>query len=384
MLETCAVLMAGVPSNNCSLYHRVRFAAGDPAAWLAFERNGQRYTEFIVRDIEVERARRKVRADRISCPSDYSPEGGLSGDRATATAQSVAECLRRNQIRTVVTDRSLPYIFAWHVQRAGIAIEYDPDLGVVDRRAKDEYELDCLAKAQAITEEAILMACQCVAKAEARADGSLWLKSQPLTCERVQAMIVQYLLDRNFQCPHGMIVASTPDTADCHEKGSGPLRTGEAVIIDIYPMSNKTRYFGDCTRTVVHGQPNEMIERMHAAVLSAKKAATQVAVAGQTGEAVHTAARSQIELHGFRFARGVIDDEPVMPHGTGHGIGLEVHEPILLDEGGERLLPCEVLTIEPGLYSRRWGGVRIEDMIIIMDQAPARNLNSLPTGLDWR
>jgi Xaa-Pro aminopeptidase len=384
MTTSSATVLAGIPSENCSLYHRVRFAAGDPAAWLVFHLPGQSHTEFIVRDIEAERARRKVPADKVSCPADYTPEGGLSSDRATATAQSVAECLRRHNVDLVKTDRTLPYIFAWHIQQAGIAIEYDPDLGVLDRRAKDEYELDCLASAQAVTEEAMLMACQSIARAQAQSDGSLWSDNLRLTCERVQAMIMQFLQERNFQCPHGMIVATTPDSADCHEKGSGPIRTGEAVIIDIYPMSNRTRYFGDCTRTVVHGQPNEMMQRMHAAVLAAKQAATDLAVAGQTGDAVHAAARSQIESHGFRFARGVIDDEPVMPHGTGHGIGLEVHEPILLDEGGEKLLAGEVLTIEPGLYSRRWGGVRVEDMVAIRHQAPAKNFNSLPTGLDWR
>ncbi|MEZ6134738.1 MAG: M24 family metallopeptidase [Pirellulaceae bacterium] len=72
-----------------------------------------------------------------------------------------------------------------------------------------------------------------------------------------------------------------------------------------------------------------------------------------------------------------------MPHGTGHGIGLEVHEPILLDDNGGTLLAREVLTIEPGLYSRNFGGVRVEDMVVVTDGAP-RNLNQLPEGLDWR
>ena len=72
-----------------------------------------------------------------------------------------------------------------------------------------------------------------------------------------------------------------------------------------------------------------------------------------------------------------------MPHGTGHGIGLEVHEPILLDDSGGTLMAGEVLTIEPGLYSRTFGGVRVEDMVAITDGQP-HNFNRLPEGLFWK
>ncbi|HHK42261.1 MAG TPA: M24 family metallopeptidase, partial [Planctomycetaceae bacterium] len=71
-----------------------------------------------------------------------------------------------------------------------------------------------------------------------------------------------------------------------------------------------------------------------------------------------------------------------MVHGTGHGIGLEVHEPPLLDLGGPPLVAGDALTIEPGLYSRAIGGIRVEDMVIVTDDG-CLNLNTLPEGLDW-
>lgn len=379
-----AVLLAGVPSVNPALFHRVRFGVGDPAAWLKIELSSGSYTEFIVRDIERDRARQRVKVDKVSVPADYRPSEGLSGDRATATAQAVAECLRRNQVSQVTTDRSLPFIYAWHIQQAGIDLQYNPDLGVLDRRTKDDQEIEYLAAAQRITEDAILMACQTVARATAAKDGTLIHSGTFLTCERLQRLINEFLLEREYQCPHGMIVASTPHSGDCHEKGTGPLKTGEAVIIDVYPLSTQSHYYGDCTRTVVHGDPSDMMQRMHAAVVAAKNAATAAAVAAATADAVHSATKAQIEQHGFRFARGEISDDPVMPHGTGHGIGLEVHEPILLDDNGGTLLVGEALTIEPGLYSRKYGGVRVEDIVIISSSGPPQSLNSLPFGLDWR
>lgn len=379
-----AILLAGIPAENPALFHRVRFGVGDPAGWIQFQNGSGVRTEFIVRDIEMDRAKKVVRVDQVSCPADYKPASGLSGDRPTATAQAIAECLNRNSVQVVTTDRTLPYIYAWHIQKAGIALEYDPNLGVLDRRAKDEQELEYLAEAQKVTEEAILLACQTVARSVAGKDGTLLHKNETLTCESIQRIVAEFLLDRGYQSPHGMIVASTPHSGDCHEKGTGPLRTGEAVIIDVFPLSSKTRYYGDCTRTVVHGDPSDMMKRMHAAVVAAKKAATAAAVAGNTADDVHSATKAQIQAHGFRFSRGEISDEPVLPHGTGHGVGLEVHEPILLDDNGGTLIANEALTIEPGLYSRKFGGVRVEDIVVVSASGAPRSLNSLPEGLDWR
>ncbi len=72
-----------------------------------------------------------------------------------------------------------------------------------------------------------------------------------------------------------------------------------------------------------------------------------------------------------------------MPHGTGHGLGLDVHEPPLLDLGGGELLDGEVLTIEPGLYGQAHGGVRVEDVYVIRPGG-CQKLGELHDGLDWR
>ncbi len=382
-MTSSAILLAGIPCENRALYHRVRFGVGDPAAWLSIETDSKRQTVFIVRDIELDRAKQVVAADTFACPLDFAPEGGLSGDRATATAQAVAQCLRRSGVAKVTTDRTLPFVYAWHIQQAGLTLEYDPNLGVLERRSKDDQELKWLQQAQTVTEDAMQMACETVARASANSAGELQLDGSTLTSERVKKLISGYLLERDYLEPHGSIVATTPHTADCHERGAGPLKTGEPVIIDIFPQSRETSYCGDCTRTVVHGQVSDTVSRMHEAVVLAKQSAFDVARIGVEAERVHQAVVEQMQAHGFEFRRGEISDEPIMPHGTGHGIGLEVHEPILLDEKGGTLVANEVLTIEPGLYSRKFGGVRVEDMVVVGEQAP-RNLNRLPEGLDWK
>ena len=181
---------------------------------------------------------------------------------------------------------------------------------------------------------------------------------------------------------HGAIVATTPLVADCHHSGEGPLLAGQPIVIDLYPRDESTRYWGDCTRTVVHGDATDAVKAMHAAVLEAKATAIATLAAGVTAHAVHAASENILTRHGYPSSRGTITDHPSIQHGTGHGIGLDLHEPILLDFDGGEMLESEVFTVEPGLYGRQDGGVRVEDMLVVTS-GEARNLNSLPETLHW-
>jgi Xaa-Pro aminopeptidase len=181
---------------------------------------------------------------------------------------------------------------------------------------------------------------------------------------------------------HGAIVAGPPHSADCHHAGTGPLITGVPIIVDLFPRDELTRYHGDCTRTVVHGTPSETVVRMHEAVLAAKAASEAEFFPGRTAESVHQASEKTLMAAGYQSHRGELTDEASIQHGTGHGIGLEVHEEILLDDGGGPILEGEVFTVEPGLYGRHDGGVRVEDMVVVTKDGP-RNLNKLSMGLNW-
>ncbi len=383
--KQAAVVMAGVPLANAALYHRIRFAVVDPVVYLDVPLTaGGRRSILILRDIEMERARRHARVDQVACPADFAPAEGLSGDRETATAQAAAECLRRAGVVRAVGDRSLPLIYAEMITRLGIALECDLELGVAERRSKSEQEIELIRQAQHTTEAAMEMACRMVAAAEARADGVLLRDGEPLTSERVRAAVDHWLIDQGYTNPRS-IVAGGPRGADCHDIGSGELNSGQPVIIDIFPRNRETLYNGDCTRTVVHGHVPDELVRMHAAVCQAKAAAIAAVRAGVTGEEVHLATTRAIEQAGYAVGLPG-DDAPesycALTHGTGHGVGLEVHEPPLLDLKGPRLVAGDVVTIEPGLYRRDLGGVRVEDMVVVRAEG-CENLNRLPEGLDW-
>ncbi|MCA9292187.1 MAG: aminopeptidase P family protein [Phycisphaerales bacterium] len=377
-------LRAGVPAVNNLLYHRIRFLVMDPAAIIDFPHS----STLIIRDIEMDRARKHARADAVACPADFAPNNNpaaLSGDREIATAQATAQCLKQAGVSQVTVDRTLPMIYAHELQAVGVRVNCDPDLGILERRAKDAEEIEHLRAAQQMTERAVELACVTIARAKPDKSGVLHHEGAPLTAERVRAIADIFLLENEFTNA-SMIVAPGKQGGDCHDRGTGRIRTGESVIIDVFPRSNSTLYVGDCTRCVVHGDIPDEIAKMHAVVCEAKAAAIAATRAGVTGEQINNTTAAVITKHGYHMGlppEGAPASYTSMPHGTGHGVGLDVHEPPLLDRGGPALIKGDAITIEPGLYRRDLGGIRIEDMVIVTDTG-CDNLNTLQEGLVWK
>ena len=382
-----AFVLGGVSAVNMNVRHRINFSVGDAVFYISLPQSGGgSRSVLLVRDIEMGRAKKLANADEIGCAADYVPQNGLSGDRDTALAQAGAECLRQNGIKMVRTDSSLPMIFVSHLRDAGIEVEYDPNLAVLDRRTKSDKELEYLREAQSITEEAMEFACRTICKATPDVKGVLHDGNTALTSELMRQRITSFLITKNCSNHNDSIVVTVPHVADCHHHGSGPLRTGLPVIIDIFPRMNATGYWGDCTRTAVNGEPSSQILKMHEAVVKAKDDAILSLRVGTTGNAVHQSTVASITGSGYLMGlppKGSGDDFISMRHGTGHGIGLDVHEPILLSDGGSEILNNEVFTVEPGLYSAKFGGVRVEDMVAVTADGPI-NFNRLPDHLDWR
>ena len=382
MTQRSATVMAGLPTTNLSLYRAIRFKVGDPTALLLLPRaDGRVERVLMIRDIEMDRARKHAKVDRVVCAAEFEPVEGLSGDRETATAQAVAECLHREGITAVIADRSLPLMFAHFIGLRGIRVSCATELGVMERRAKDPQELAWLRDAQRATERAMQIACETIARAQVASDGTLERDGCALTSESLRTMIDVLLLAEGYDNPNS-IVACGAQGADCHDHGHGALRTEQPVIVDIFPRSKSTLYSGDMTRTVVHGAIDPLVVSMHAAVVAAKRAAIEAVKPGVTGQAVHEATLASLALRGFHAGMPAVSRVPVMSHGTGHGIGLEVHEPPLLAMKAPALVEGDVLTIEPGLYALDVGGVRVEDMVAVTATG-FENFNTLHEGLCW-
>jgi Xaa-Pro aminopeptidase len=242
-------------------------------------------------------------------------------------------------------------------------------------------EVSHIEEAQRAVEEACAHAVEILEEAEVSDDGTLFWRGEPLTSEILRSEIDVELLRRGCTSDEGTIAAGGAQAADPHERGSGPLRAGEAIILDIFPRNGESRYYADMTRTIVKGEPNEGLQEMYDAVLEAQETALSMIRAGVNGRDVHEKVSDILHERGYKT--GKHDQRPGEPltegffHGTGHGVGLEVHEAPRVSTADEELKVGDVVTVEPGLYEPGVGGVRIEDLVVVTEDG-CRNLTRFP------
>jgi len=365
------------------IYHSIRFLAPDPQ--IVLEQDGA--IVMLTNSLEEGRARKQSRATKIENIDAYGARelNATLSPIGDATATLIERFLAAHDAKRISVPQSFPIALADRLRANGI------DLQVVDgleqrRRAKRPDEIAALEATQRATEEAWQLGVDAIARADLRADGTLGLDGTPLTAERVRGIIEGALLERGCMA-ESTIVAPGPQAADPHMIGSGPLRAHEPVVMDIFPQHKETRYFADMTRTVSKGVPAPEIVKMYEVVMQAQDAGIKALRPGITGREVHELVEDIIFAAGYDTLRAGQKHEPKDPvtrgfiHGTGHGVGLEIHEaPNVGRSGTSPLAVGDVVTVEPGVYDPDIGGVRLEDMLVITADG-SRNLTRAPRQL---
>ena len=297
--------------------------------------------------------------------------------RATVTAAEVieqkklysqlTELIRRHGAANIAIESQTLTVSRLHTLRTQFK-----DVEVIDtdvlsneinalRSVKDEYELDCIKKAQAIAERAF--------------EDILGFIHEGVT-ERQIALELNRLMfeygaeDLSFET----IALSGENTSMPHGVPSDkPVKKGEFVLMDYGAVYNG--YHSDMTRTVCVGEPDEEMRKVYNIVLEAQTAAINAAHAGMTGHELDEIARSIISDAGYDSCFG---------HSLGHGVGLEIHE--RPNASPNYMLPLNegaVVTVEPGIYIAGRFGVRIEDFVILTENGcinltkSAKNIISL-------
>ena len=334
----------------------------------------------LVPELEYGRARSESRAETVSRLSDYDYRARVAeSGRREAGAAVVADWLTDHGVGSVRTPDRAPLGPADRLRARGVDVETDPGDAVGRARAtKTEAEVDSVRAAQRANEAAIETAATLLREADV-VDGVLHEAGEALTSERVKVEIERTLLEHGCGLDE-TIVACGADAADPHNRGSGPIRADEPVVVDVFPRSKSTGYHADTTRTYVRGAPSERLAEWHRLTDEAREAALATVEAGVTGATVHDAACDVYEDAGLPTLRSDPAAETGFVHSTGHGVGLAVHElPRLSPDGGE-LAAGNVITVEPGLYDPAVGGVRVEDIVVVREDG-YENLTTLPTGL---
>ena len=374
------LLVIGAPDHDADAYHLSGFLA--PDAVICLRVAGRKY--LAVSSLEYGRAAKEAPVDELL---SYEELGIMRLARelksgAKAYAAAVANLLEKLGASNspIVVPSDFGVVYADELRARGVTLTPDSKLFESLRRAKTEGEISHIQKTQDAVEAACAHAVEVLKEAYVRDDGTLEWRGETLTSELLRAEIDVELLRRGC-AGDGTIAAGGPQGADPHERGHGPLRAGESIIVDIFPMDLSTRYYSDMTRTFVKGEPNEGLQEMYVAVLESQEAALSMIRAGVNGKDVHRKV-SDI-LHEAGYKTSVHDQEEGSPltegffHGTGHGVGLEIHEAPRVSIADEELIPGDVVSVEPGVYDPKLGGVRIEDLVVVTEDG-CRNLTRFP------
>ncbi len=373
------VLLYSDTIRSPELRHEVPISIGDP--FLYVERSGER--QVVITSFELDR----VAAITDGPAGHASEEFGL--DELIAAGLPSREALREvavNACRALgVTEAVVPVFFplglAERLRAAGIELRVDQPFFDARRRVKNAAELAGIRRAQSAAEAGMDAARDLLGRA-ARNGAGLEVDGEPLTSERIKQAIGAVFTE------HGMvaddfIVSHGPQSAVGHDMGSGVISAGEPIVIDLWPKDVETACFADMTRTYVVGDVPDEIARYHSLCKEALDRSLAAIRAGVRGRDVYEAV---CDLFHEADQPTLLSKQPgeVLAdgfyHGLGHGVGLEVHEEPSLGRGPGELVSGDVVTVEPGLYRHGYGGVRLEDLVLVTGDG-VENLTRYPYDL---
>ena len=370
-----ARLMIAASETDADMYYATRFLAPDPFIFLQIGDE----KHLLMSDLERDRARAQAQVDHVLSLSEYQEKAKKNDTDEEEPSQidALHELLQEKNITSLNVPRAFAIATADDLRERGYEVAFPEGAYWPDREIKTPAEIAHIREVQQHTEAAMDAAITLIRNADIRGD-ALYHNGEPLTSETVKREIKFLLLERDCTAGH-TIVAGGDQACDPHNEGSGPLHAHQSIIIDIFPRSNITGYFADLTRTVVKGDPSADLQNIYDAVLAAQNLAFDSIRADADSQAIHRALQELFENRNFET--GNTDGRMQgFFHGTGHGLGLEIHEPPRIGKTPGTLCAGHIVTVEPGLYYPGRGAVRIEDLAVVT-QDGCDNLTTYPKFL---
>lgn len=366
-----AFLMIGSAQSCPEIRYLSGFNAPDPVVFLSA---GTRKV-LVVSLLEKGRALEEAKGAEVLLPSELD----LPAARRNSLADQALALLRRCGIEAVTVSGQMAVALVDRFRDEGIAVEVKNEPLCPQRAVKNRTELKSIRNAQRAAVQSMRHAFSMIESARIGTGGLLRIGGDLLTSERLRRGINMKLAELGFS-GDGTIAAAGKQSANPHERGTGPVRAGEPVVLDIFPQCQDSGYWGDITRTVCKGSAPVPLRKMFRAVRQAQLAALKAVRAGVSGAEVHGAAVSVFKDSGFETGVGEDGIPRGFIHSTGHGVGLEIHEFPRVAPGAPVLKAGNVITVEPGLYYPETGGVRIEDTVVVTEEG-FRMLASCPKTL---
>jgi Xaa-Pro aminopeptidase len=333
----------------------------------------------VMSDLEIDRARAQAPHCRVASLSACQQKLRREGVKSPGFARVIRQILREKKIRRAVVPDNFPLGLARELEKLGVKLK--PLAAVFPKREiKSADEVRKISAALTMAEVGMAEGMEVLRRSKIGRNRRLIYHGLPLTSEKLRAVIDCAILQACGLAAN-TIVAGGRQACDPHERGHGLLRANEPIIIDIFPRSQKTGYFGDITRTVVRGRANEAVKKLYDTVWRGQKIGFEKIRAGVPTAEVHKAVQKFFVQQGYKTGRRDGRMEGFF-HGTGHGLGLDIHEaPRIGATSAGKLRPGHVVTVEPGLYYPEIGGVRLEDVALVTGNG-AKNLTRFEKVLE--
>jgi Xaa-Pro aminopeptidase len=358
------VLIVADTRSSPEMRHEVPLVIPDP--FLYAEAGGKRHA--VVTSYE------KTRIEELGLGIEVTPWEELGVDELLRSGLRRYEISREIYLRAcralgvseALVPESFPAGVADHLRAGGVELTLDEEQFRRRRRVKSASELDGIRRAQRAA-EAAMAAVRDVLRVADPQNGGLVFEGETVTCELLKAHVDEAFVTHGASADES-IVSHGAQTAVGHDMGSGAIGADDVVLLDLFPIDRRSCCYADMTRTFAVGEAPKEIHEYQPLVKEALDRAVGMVRPGIDGREVHQAVCDLFHEHGFPTQLHKADGEVLEDgfyHGTGHGVGLAVHEAPSLGAIGDELVAGDVITIEPGLYLHGVGGVRLEDLLLV-------------------
>lgn len=371
------VLIVADTIRSPELRHEVPLAAPDP--FLYAEVSGRR--SVVVSSLEAGRIAELGTDLEVFTLEDVGLDKLLKRglDPYAFDRELTLSACRHVGIEGAVTPATFPLADADHLRAEGIELTADQRFFDDRRRVKNAHELEGIRRASRAVEAGMTVGLELLRAAQ-RGNGDLVLGGEPLTCERVKLEVERAFAEHGAAAEE-FTVSHGSQTAVGHDGGSGPIASGDVVLFDLYPRDRESACYSDFSRTFSIGPASEELREYHRLAKEALDLAFAAVKPGVRGSDIHRMVCDFFHEHGHQTQLHKPDGESIQSgyfHATGHGVGLEVHErPGIGRLESEPLVAGDVIALEPGLYRHGYGGVRLEDLVLVTEDG-AELLTSFP------
>jgi Xaa-Pro aminopeptidase len=372
---TQAILLYAASEGDANMLYAAGFFVPDPFIYFQHKK----FSYVVMSDLEIDRAKKQAKADRVLSLSLYQRKLRKLGKSPVGAIDILDLLFRERGIRSLIVPANFSALLSDQLRAKGYSVQIKRDPFWPRRETKNPTEVKQITESLRIARLGLEAGIRMLKRTTTKRDSYLYLHGTRLTSEMLKTAVNTTIMAQGW-LPSHTIISSGNQCVDPHHEGSGPIKANSSIIFDIFPRSQHNGYFGDLSRTVVRGRASDKIKEIYATVQAGQKIGYEQIRDGINGKEVHQNILDMFAARGFPTGK-INGRMQGFFHGTGHGLGLDIHEPPRIAPIDAILRTGHVVTVEPGLYYLGVGGVRLEDVVVVTAKGN-RNLTNCPQFLE--